>query len=387
MNHLILTANSPGEVGSWVRSTVAEVKSLDPQTRVTVALVPCPFATGAEARVARAIEGVDQVWEPWQTMRGLVGLEALPRLQEPRGVVGYLGGELLHALALARHFRLPSVAYLMRPSWFGRFFSRLAVARSEHVEKAGQEAHWVGDLRVDGVGRLLPEVEKSSRKVLAFFPGSRKIHLRATMSVYLRVAELLPDWDILVAFSPFVTESDVLEAIHNPIPLPLPRTTAVFQEDRMVTPAGRELQVTWGRPYEVMARCDLALCIPGTNTAELACANIPFVVTLHDAAVVGGGGLFGLVDRLPLGPFLHWLRRRKLARLRFSAYPNQLAQEMIAPEILVGGDLGNLLETVRRFGADADLRGQVGQRLRQAMGPAGAARALAEMLIETCGTA
>ncbi|MCA9794410.1 MAG: hypothetical protein KC910_21530, partial [Candidatus Eremiobacteraeota bacterium] len=136
---IILTANSPGEVGAWVRATVAEIKEIHPQARITVALVPCPFATGTEARVAEALPGVDRVLTPWHTMLGILGLRALPSFRRP-AVVGYLGGELLHALGLGWRLGLPTVGYLVKPSFWGRYFNRVGLARAQDQPAAGSQA-------------------------------------------------------------------------------------------------------------------------------------------------------------------------------------------------------------------------------------------------------
>lgn len=383
---IILTANSPGEVGAWVRATVAELKASHPEARITVALVPCPFATGAEARVAESLPGVDRVLTPWHTMLGILGLRKLPAVQRP-AVVGYLGGELLHALGLGWRLGLPTVGYLVKPSFWGRYFTRIGLARAQDQEAAGHQARFCGDLRVDGVQRNLPGLTRSQTgPVLGLFPGSRAIHLRATLGVYLRaaewIAERVPDLKVVLALSPFVDRASVEAAMARPL-LPLPVSRGEFVEAGLITERGLSVEVLWGKPYEAIERLDLALCIPGTNTAELACAGKPFLVTLHPLAQIGGGGLFGLLDRLPLGPLKPYLRLRKQRRLRFTAYPNYLANEMIAPEILVADDLSNLCDQSVELLLNPEDRKRIGTRLQEAMGPPGAARALAELMVET----
>ena len=71
---ILITSNSPGEVASWLRVTVPALRRRLPGATITVALVPCPYATGAEKSVVEKLEGVDQVFSPWET----VGLAMRP---------------------------------------------------------------------------------------------------------------------------------------------------------------------------------------------------------------------------------------------------------------------------------------------------------------------
>ena len=58
---LWITSNSPGEVSSWVGGVTPKLAELRPEWRTRLALVPCPYASGAEKRVAQTLKGVEEV--------------------------------------------------------------------------------------------------------------------------------------------------------------------------------------------------------------------------------------------------------------------------------------------------------------------------------------
>ncbi len=299
MNQVVLTTNSPGELHSWVRGTVAELKRRRPDLRVVVALVPCPYASGAEARVAARIPGVDQVLRPLQTVRLAMGIPDRSSRLQGRGVVVFMGGEPWHALLLARALRWPAVAYAVRAGALARCFARVGTL-DPGIEQALRRqgvtrVRTVGNLVLDGV-EIPPELPSGPhRPTLGLFPGSRGLHLRAALAVFLRTAELvrleIPELECLLAVSPFVRREDVLRALERPLRLGIPTARGSLEGDRLRTEDGLEVEVLWGSPYEAMARMDVGLTIPGTNTGEMACVGRPMVVGLSASAPIPRGGL------------------------------------------------------------------------------------------------
>ena len=154
MKTITLVSNSPGEVATFVRPVAAELKSRHPEWRVELALVPCPYATGAEAEVVRSWALLDDVWTPaqttWNWVRG--------RAHAP-GAVFFLGGDPWHALLLKRRFGVPCLAYFPEPSsweetrWLGGFERVLVGYREGRVRD--ERFSYPGDLRVDAVTERL----------------------------------------------------------------------------------------------------------------------------------------------------------------------------------------------------------------------------------------
>lgn len=362
-----------------------EIKRLDPASRVTLALVPCPYASGAEVAVAREIPGVDRVLSPWQTTRAVL-LGGQPRAA--RGVCAFLGGEPWHALVLGQRLGYPSVAYLVRRAWLDRLFRATGVRDARVPLPPGGRV--VGDLMVDAADRspeTTIELEAGSGPVVGLFPGSRTMHLRAALGVFLETVERLraarPGTRFLLVLSPFVDRGRLQAALDQPWSLGLPRRAARLVGNRLQVDGGGPVSVSWGRPYEAFRHLDLALSIPGTNTAELACASIPMVIALHTSAPVMGGGLAGFLERLPIGDWLKvQLRKRKHRRVGLTALPNIQAGKELAPEIMVDPNLANLQACLLRLLDDEQARRSTARALREAMGPGGAARRMAELILE-----
>lgn len=386
----VLTTNSPGELHSWVRGTVAALKRLRPDLRIVVALVPCPYASGAEARVAREIPGVDQVLSPKETTLLALGWPPRTFRSRGKGVVVFLGGEPWHALLVARALRYPAVAYAVRAGALAGRFVRVG-AMDPGIEgllrqRGLSNVRTVGNLTLDTV-EIPPSPAPHFRPTLGLFPGSRRLHLRAALAVFLRIAQEVrreqPDLRCLLAASPFVGRRDVQDALDRPIPLGLPRARGRLDGDLLQVEGGMEVEVLWGRPYEVMDRMDVGLTIPGTNTAEMACLGRPMVVVMSASAPVPRGGLGGLLDALPLCPALKRLLRRKTYR-RFGlvAQPNRLAGRALVPEVVLERDLQPAVDPLLGFFRDPEGREALGRELEAVMGGRGACSRMAELILE-----
>lgn len=383
---LYLVSNSPGEVSTFVKPVVGVLQKRHPDWQIQVCLVPCPYATGAEASVIASWPESPQVWTPWQTTRAWWNGEGRGR----RGAVVFLGGDPWHALLLKSRFRMPCLAYFPEPSgwektdWLGGFER---VALGYRSSEPGERPLAVGDLRVDAVRNTLascpqPDQEKVT---LAIFPGSRWMHLKAILGSFLKVVDDVnsDNLEVLLAASPFVSRERLADAAQNPWRWGVAQVRSELHQDTLVTEKGSRIKVVWGKPYEVMARCDLALSLPGTNTAELAIAGKPTVVPLSAKAPVGGGGLLGILERLPgLKPLKRYLRVRKKNRLKFVALPNQLAGRMVMPEFIVQDDLLDLSDFLRELLKDPVRQRAIGEEAREVMGPAGAAERLVDALEE-----
>lgn len=384
----VLTTNSPGELHSWVRGTVAELKRLRPDVRIVVALVPCPYASGAEARVAREIPGIDRVLTPWETMLLVLGRPPADYRPSGDGVVVFLGGDPWHALLLGRALRYPTVGYAVRAGTSVRRF-RAVGAMDAAVESAlrdlGVNVRLVGNLTLDAVQPGTAPAATGGVTV-GLFPGSRALHLRAALGPFLRAVEVarerVPGLKCLLAASPFVRPEDVAKALSQPIPLGLPRAEGRLEGDVLRTSGGLEVEVLWGRPYDVMARMDVGLTIPGTNTAEMACLGRPMVVTMSANAPVPRGGIGGVLDVLPLGGAVK--RRLRIGtknRMGFVAQPNRLAGRLVVPEV-VAERIEDVVEPLVEMLLDPERRRALGAELQALTGGRGACARMAELILE-----
>jgi hypothetical protein len=392
-----LVSNSPGEVSTFVRPVVAALRRRHPDWRLQVCLVPCPYATGAEANVVASWPQAPAVWRPWQTTKAWLRAEG----RGQSGAVVFLGGDPWHALLLKQRFQLPAVAYFSEPSgwektrWLGGFQTVAVGYERAASEVGGEPANRrvaIADLRVDAVRGELSRttVENERPLTLALFPGSRWLHLKAALGPFLRVldyaSEQLPELRFILAASPFVTPERLSDAGRKPFQLGLSYTTGELRGNELVTPAGTSVEVVWGDSYQVMAQCHCALSLPGTNTAELAIAGKPTVVPLTSRVPIGGGGLLGILDRLPgFTQLKRRLRQRKKDRLSLIALPNQLAGRIIMPEFVIRDDLQDLCEFVVDLLRDSARRDAIGADAQQVMGPPGGADELVGLIEAVMG--
>jgi lipid-A-disaccharide synthase len=390
---ITLVGNSPGEITTFVRPVAVELARRHPDWEREIALVPCPYATGAEAAVIRGWQIANQVWTPRQT----VGRWFRGRSPRP-GAVLFLGGDPWHALLLKRRFGVPAVAYFPEPhSWEGTRwlggFDRVLIGYPGAHEARDPRFQSLGDLRVDAVcAQLERQAPRPTEALtLAIFPGSRWLHLKASMGPFQRVVDMLwqgrPGMRFVMSVSPFVSRAQLADAAARPLDLGLALSRGRVEGDLLLTEGGSRIELMWGDPYAAIAQCDLALSVPGTNTAELAIAGKPTVLPLSDRAPVGGGGLLGLLDSKALRPlhrvpgFGHlkqYLKHRKLKRLRLLALPNQLAGRMVMPELFVRDDLSDLFDFLGELLDNAAERERIGSEARQVMGPPGAAQRFVE---------
>ena len=373
---LWITSNSPGEVSTWVGGVTPWIERLRPDWKVRLALVPCPYASGAEKRVAQSLPGVHEVFSPWETTRWYFGaLEpAWPPAQ--RGLVLFLGGDPWHALLMKRKLGYPVAGYFEKRTWWARFFDHAAYAYGPESQGV------VGNLMVDRAS-LNPPRDPSAPWRIGLFPGSRPWQLRLTLGRYLVVAQQLARQGIesVLMQSPYVNDKDLARALSHPFDLGIAGAQAEIQPHQLRLDDGtRVARRAGGGSLEGL---DLAITIPGTNTAELACAGIPFVVTLHPLAYLAGGGLPGLIERLPLPS--RWktpLRQRKLRRLRFTSLPNQVSGEAIVPELILRDSMNPVVDQIQAWVEDPQQVQRIRQQLQGVMGRPGATQRMAEWIVK-----
>jgi lipid-A-disaccharide synthase len=418
---LVITVNSPGEVSGWLTPVLDRIRLIreDAATgtvwdcRVTVFVPPCPFASGAECRVIRAIPGVDLVAGPAETLAYLL-LGKKPRgfAPLPKGVVLFLGGDLAYAALLAKRLKYPALAYTEGvASWSGSF-ARFAVPYPYAGDKllakgVGKEKiRLVGNLMLDavtsretkaGMRRRLGVEEDAP--LLLLMPGSRPAHFEGMLPFFLRTAELaareIPGVKVVLSLSPFITGSQVAGALRGEFTGLFGVTGAYHPvgageadpalSGRVVTGEGLSVVVSRSR-YELMSAADLALTIPGTNTMELSFLGTPMVVTLPllYPERIPLEGLAGILGGLPgIGKILkRRLIPKLLAKAVFTAWPNRLAGEYVVPEVrgeVRPEDLAGKTVALLR---DEEERKAMAMRLKAVAGETGAAGRLVELIRE-----
>jgi hypothetical protein len=402
---VVLITNSPGELSSWVRITVEKVRAQAAVARIIVMLVPCPYASGREAEVARTLEGVSLVLTPTEFLTHLAGIGPTRYAPADRGVVVFLGGDYWHALMMARKLVFPAVAYTDRASSWGKYFWRLCVpdpALSERIVRLGVPAEKVvvvGNLMVEGVRPSMQRAEALAswgldpqRLLVGLFPGSRYYHAQASLTVFLRVAEELvaerADVQFAIARSPFLSRADLETCLQKGSPPYLVGSGGQLRAVeggavQVVTERGVVIPVVEGQPHDLMQHSDMLLTIPGTNTAEMACLGRPMVVALSWRAQVPRGGPGALLGKLPLASGLRRSTLRGLLRrLRFTALPNMRARREIVPEVRVENDPSEITRVAADLLFDPQRRAAMTRELTELMGQRGASERIADIVLE-----
>lgn len=444
MREVVVTVNSPGEVATWLEPVARELIPRLGGARLTVMIPPCTFASGAETGVVRNLLGDwDQVrvYDPRQVAGYLLARRRPPGYRPaPRGVVLFLGGDMFYAAWLARRLGYRALAYTEgRVRWTGVFerfllpdATALARARARlgpAADRLAERLQVVGDLMIDAARSRMAPGEVRDRlglgqgePMLLLLPGSRPAELRFLIPLYLdalghlaripgpeRVRAALRAVFVLspfadgeeaarIALEHLQTGGGPLRAERQAAPargwetLGLQGSRRLVLEGAAAPGAGRQVRIELiqGASRELMAAADLALTIPGSNTAEMAAFGLPMVVLLplQRPEEIPLEGLPGLVGGLPgVGPAIK--RRAVLRAARatpFLALPNRKAGRLVVPELR--GEVGPE-EVGRELAAwmdDPERRARARRDLELLRGEPGAARRVAGWVLNLLGT-
>jgi len=357
---LIIITNGPGELATWARSTVEYLKRKKNDARLAIFLPPCPFSSGREEIIAKNIPGVDVVINPRQFMEFLLRGNAGGFRASKKGLVVFLGGDLMHALLVSKKTGFPSIAYTVRPSFLNRYFLYCLVSDENTRTKlinsgVNKEAVKVtGNLSLAGIKinyskkEALREWNMSEDTLtVGLMPGSREALFRPFLPYYLKVAEQIKreiDVQFLLALAPYISLETLEDSLVN-IDTTGEVSRGELKEDErgyfIDTEENVRIRVIQNMQYDVINCSDLILCIPGTITAEVACLGIPMIVcySFIRPEIIPVGGVAALIQRFPLmGSFFKRFFLKKLAgyilkSMPFLSLPNILAGEEVVPEV------------------------------------------------------
>ncbi|MEB3237049.1 MAG: hypothetical protein VKO64_05445 [Candidatus Sericytochromatia bacterium] len=401
---ILIISNAPGELAAWVRPVVGALLERFPEVSITVALVPCPYASGQEAATIAAWQLPLTVWTPAQTLRFLLlGQRPDRRGAAESGAVLFLGGDQFFGVLAARRTGWPLLVYTETVGRWASAVTRFMLSdRNPYLALRGRKVPpgklvLVGNLMVDSVAPSMTPAAARERLglsqgslVVGLLPGSKPFKVRSATPFMVEVVDRLHAVDSSVQFilhqSAF-TPLEMFEAALAEGP-EAARATRILKAPGgalMVTPGGARIRIVPpAMQFDGLQVDDLALTVPGTNTAELAVLGVPQLVVLpllrpEDIPLEG---IPGRIGQLPwLGPRIKRVVIRQLLRhLRFTALPNQRMGRMVTPE-LVGAITPEMAATQAvELLADHNRRRLIRIDLLQAMGYRGAAQAVADVL-------
>lgn len=387
---VIITVNGPGEVSAWLYPLAKALRRLRPDIRICVALLPCVFSTGAEKRVvedlniADAVCDTDESWDLIFKHKMPAGFENVPH-----GLIFHFGGEQLLTWLLSIRLGYQLFAYVEEPfllqSRFKKvFFSGLNPLPEKHSR---DQSRLVGELMVDAaiLRRSQNSRESDSRKMIGLFPGSRENIVKYLLPFYAVVVDSIssehPDTNWVLAKADFISLDFLSDFPSLDDGRPLEASSFQLRSDGdthwLETQKGNRIEISTNS--EVLARADMALTIPGTNTGEIAASGIPMVLVLptYWGETSPLPGLAGHVARVPVaGKYIkRALAHLTLRNLPFLAQPNRRTKHMIVPEI-VGKVTSQQVHEALATLLSSD-NSEMVEDLRAAMGTPGAADRLA----------
>lgn len=393
-DRVVLVSNGPGELQTWVRPVLAELKKQAPELETVISLIPCQFASGNETAIARTF-GADFVTSPAEAMKALAGGgQHGPLAGRARAVIG-LGGNTRIALGLGRRLAAPVYRYSFVPYWH-RALSKLYV----HDEKARKKARLLGAPadRLANIGNLVADAVHGSEPAprtgnpqILLMSGSRDRYVRAVLPLMLATLDLVmeshPGLVVTWPVSRLLSVSALEEAIAASHKEVIGGYGGERVGDEIVTPRGLRIRmVPEEERYSWMKAADIALTIPGTNTLELGLAGTPALVILpmnkpEIIALEGPGHWLSMI------PVIGTSLKRQAVRLFVNhldypvSLPNQFSGETLMTEvkgILTPERVASLLNQEL---AEPEKLKRRGARLLETMPQPGAARQLvAEVL-------
>jgi lipid-A-disaccharide synthase len=421
--NIIITVNSPGEVAGWLKPAVKAIKALAFPTSITVVIPPCTFASGGEIGVVRSLPEVDRAFGPRQFIRYILFGGSLPGFKPgPTGLVLFLGGDLTYAMLLSKRLNYPAIAYTEGLATWTHSFARFATPypkMGERILARGvpeRQLRVIGNLMLDAIrprmtgAQVRQALGIGARPLLLMMPGSRPAHFEYMIPFLLQVAEdarkTIPDLAIAFSISTFITEQH-LKNLNGPFAklfgqpseyIPGQALEDGVADDCATSGAGRgttgfiktkdgTLIPAWrGCQYELMAAANVAISLPGTNTFELAACGIPMivVVVLNYPERIPLEGIAGIIGNIPVigREFKRRLLPKILAKVKYTAWPNRLAQAYVVPEIHGVVSTEAVSAEVVRLLSDSGEHRKMVERLKSMVGDSGAADRLAQLVRE-----
>ena len=353
MREAVLVSNGPGELYTWVRPVLDEIERRTLDLKTTISLIPCQFATGNEAGIARTF-GADGVTTPSEFLHYMATGRRPAALGGDDGFVLSLGGNLDFAIRLGRKLGYPVYRYGFVPAWSRRL--RLLFVHDASSERKARRQGAPRD-RVRRVGNLVADVVQASEPIedrgdphVLLFPGSRDTFAVALIPLFLALAEALgerfPHARFVWPVSRLLKDSTLSDGIAARQAV-FPGSVAGRREGSAVsTPTGVTVElIPEADRYRHMRSADLAVTIPGTNTLELGIAGVPSVVLLP----------MNRPEAIPLEGMGHWLGLipligKPLKRRAVKLFVDRLTLPISLPNRISGEDL--MVEIRGRLGPD-----------------------------------
>ncbi len=434
---IVILSNGPGEITTWVRPVVRALRQKlgDDRSviRISVVLSPCPNASGKEGAIALSYPEVDRVQGAEHFWQFLLWGKTFENWDwRSRGVVVFLGGDQIFAVAIGKKLGYRTVVYAEWEARWHNWIDRFGVMKPEVAARVPQKyAHKftvVGDLMLEAqMGRegelLTPNSGRAKRlatanrtqdglnaplpltglstELIGILPGSKAAKLAQGVPLMLAIAEYIhakrPQTKFAIPVAPTLdlqTLASFADPQKNPFVKIFGSSSTVLIESEysiLKTTAGLTVELWQETPaYDLLSQCCICLTTVGANTAELGALAVPMIVLLPTQqldAMRSWDGLPGLLANLPgvgttFAKLINWLFLRRKGLL---AWPNIWAQEEIVPELVGKLQPQEVGEMVLDFLAHPEKLDDMRAKLSSVRGEGGAAQKIAQIVCEELG--
>lgn len=350
--NIILTTNSPGEVSAWVKPVVKKLNEKNIKINIYIFIPPCVFSSGKEAKVLLGLKGVEAVYNSKDYLKFILfNIKPSNFKAAKKGFVLFLGGDLMHAVFLAKRLNYPVYSYTERDYGFIKSIKKFYVSDQkiyQRLLKKGADPaklKVVGNLIIDSVQPGLNSKQakaklnkKDDQIIINLMPGSRPREFEYILPLFLNTATEIKQkkskYRFILTKAPFINEKEIKRSLRDKR---INFDTVYKKEENRLSIDDFVIEIYEEDPYSIMREADFALTIPGTNNLELAVLETPMLVILplNKPELIPLPGLIGLLGEIPLlGKFLKRVIIPKMSRNRkYISLINLLQEKEIVPEM------------------------------------------------------
>ena len=188
MTNVFIIVNSPGEIEGWLKPVVKELKNLDFNILITVFIPPCRYSSGEECNIIKGISEVDNVVAPKDFIKYIIFSKINVEINKTdKGVIVFLGGDIIYGLLLKLKTKWPLIAYTMSfKPWPWSIFVNKYFTKKE-----------IGNLMIDAFykeGENTGIEEKTNKiKKIMLFSGRRKQHFKPFLPILVSTVKIIKE--------------------------------------------------------------------------------------------------------------------------------------------------------------------------------------------------
>ncbi len=409
---VVIVSNGPGELSTWVRPVVDELKKINESLcyedkldfSLRLVLVPCPNATGKEFTVAHSWNKFELITKSnsfWQLLIKPCSFANWPK----KGIVIFLGGDQFWSILLAKRLGYLNITYaewIARwPQWTNKIAAMNKKVKDLIPKRYKSKCHIIGDLMADIQINSEISLKKKEKRYVALLPGSKKAKLSIGIPFFLEIADHIAkinqNINFIIPIAPTTNKSEYLffQSERNPIAKYYSSKIKTIKSIKdssfdyvIETSQNTKIYLIKKHPcYEILKECDLAITTVGANTAELAAISLPMLVVLptqHLNLMNAWDGIFGVIGKISfINRFLTFIVKYfYFKKKKFFAWPNIKSKKIIVPERIGNISPKEIAREVLFLIKDKDQLKSMSENLLKERGDKGASEKLAYIIFD-----